>query len=376
MNTYFDNAATTFPKPVAVTEEIMRCLHTYAANPGRGGHRLAREAEEVVRQARAELAAWFSLRDPNRVIFTLNATDAINMAIRGLVRKNDRVLTTVYEHNAVLRVLFELEREEGIEVKVVCPEGDTYTPEDFLPHLDERVKLVCLNHVSNVTGMVLPVEAIARAVKAQSQAHVLVDVSQSAGILPLQGDIDLIAGTGHKHLYGPMGVGFLLVGEGVQLRPWRVGGTGYRSEEPFQPEEMPYLLEAGTPNLPGIAGLLAGMRWVKQHDVQSHEARLLTRFAEGIQHTDFVWYRPARGVGVISLRHPLAGVQEIAAILDGEYDIASRAGLHCAPLAHKKLGTYPEGTLRLSFSLFHSLDDVEYLLDALTTIDAILKKGG
>jgi cysteine desulfurase family protein len=377
MNTYFDNAATTFPKPPEVREAVMECLTTLSANPGRGGHRLARETEALVEEARREVGLLFGRKNPSWVIFTLNATDALNMAIRGVVKPGDKVLTTVYEHNAVLRVLFEMERENLLEVKVVCPAGENYTAEDFLPHLDERVRLVCLNHISNVTGIILPVEEIARVVKEKSGAFVLVDVSQSAGIVSL-GDqnIDLIAGTGHKHLYGPMGIGFLVVKEGMELRPWRVGGTGYRSEEPFQPEEMPYRLEAGTPNLPGIAGLLAGIRWTKGKDALVHERRLLQRFARGIEGTDFVWYRPSEGIGVVSLRYPREGVQELATILDSEYHIASRAGLQCAPLAHKKLGTFPEGTLRLSFSLWHTDEDIDYLIEALTTIDKLLKQGG
>ncbi len=374
MNTYFDNAATTFPKPREVIEAVQQCLTLYAANPGRGGHRLAREAEALVDTTRRELATLFGCGDESNVIFTLNATDAINIAIKGWVKPGDRVLTTVYEHNAVLRVLFELEKKGIIEVKVVCPEGENYTPQDFIPHLDERTSLVCLNHVSNVTGMILPVEAIGQAIKRKSRALVLVDVSQSAGILPVTlGAIDIIAGTGHKHLYGPMGVGFLVLGEGVELEPWRVGGTGYLSEEPLQPREMPFRLEAGTPNLPGIAGLLAGIRWVSRQKSFSHDQRLLATFATGIEKTAFTWYRPNEGVGVVSLTHPLASPQDLATILDGEYDIATRAGLQCAPLAHKKLGTFPSGTLRISFSLFHTEEDVIQLTDILRCIDRILR---
>ncbi|MCX7882813.1 MAG: aminotransferase class V-fold PLP-dependent enzyme [Brevinematales bacterium] len=377
MNTYFDNAATTFPKPHEVKEAITRCLEAFSANPGRGGHRLARQAEALVEEARREVASLFGRRDPSWVIFTLNATDAINMAVRGVVQHGDKVLTTVYEHNAVLRVLFELEREGIIEVKVICPEEEEYTPEDFVPHIGRGVRLVCLNHISNVTGKILPVEDIARVVKTYSDALVLVDVSQSAGMVSLQGeDVDLIAGTGHKHLYGPMGVGFLVVKPGVSLRPWRVGGTGYRSEDLFQPEEMPYRLEAGTPNLPGIAGLLAGIRWVRDKNAFAHDQSLLERFANGIKDTAFMWYRPKRGIGVVSLRHPFVGVQELAMILDSEYDIASRAGLQCAPLVHKKLGTFPEGTLRLSFSLWHTDEDIDFLVEALKTIDLMFKQGG
>ncbi|MFN3660433.1 MAG: aminotransferase class V-fold PLP-dependent enzyme, partial [Brevinematales bacterium] len=170
MNTYFDNAATTFPKPPEVIEQVMQCLTMFSANPGRGGHRLAREAEALVEKARLEIATLFGRKNASWVIFTLNATDALNMAIRGVVKPKDKVLTTVYEHNAVLRVLFEMERENLLEVKVVCPSGENYTPEDFLPHLDERVRLVCLNHISNVTGIILPVKEIAKTVKERSEA--------------------------------------------------------------------------------------------------------------------------------------------------------------------------------------------------------------
>ncbi|URA09256.1 aminotransferase class V-fold PLP-dependent enzyme [Thermospira aquatica] len=377
MNTYFDNAATTFPKPPEVIEKVQECLTRYAANPGRGGHRLAREAESLVETARTEIGRLFGCSRQENVIFTLNATDAINMAIRGWVKPGDRVLATVYEHNAVLRVLFELEKKGIIDVKIVCPQGKNYTPEDFLADLDERTTLVCLNHVSNVTGMILPVEAISQAIKQNSRALVLVDVSQSAGLLHTKlGTIDMIAGTGHKHLYGPMGVGFLVLGEGIELEPWRVGGTGYLSEEPLQPREMPFRLEAGTPNLPGIAGLLAGIRWVSHQDSFSHDQRLVEIFAREIEKTDFTWYRPEQGVGVISLTHPLASPQDLATILDSEYDIASRAGLQCAPLAHKKLGTFPGGTLRVSFSLFHTEEDVLHLTETLRAIDTILRKEG
>jgi cysteine desulfurase family protein len=374
MNTYFDNAATTFPKPVEVRKAVATCLEEFSANPGRGSHRLAREAERIVEECRQELARLYHTPNPHHVIFTLNATDAINMAINGVVKPKDKVLTTVYEHNAVLRVLFELEKQGIIDVQIVCPSGDNYTPQDFLPHLDDRVRLVCLNHASNVTGMILPVEEIAKVIRQRSNALILVDVSQTAGILSLDGRLfDLIGGTGHKHLYGPMGIGFLIVGEALDLKPWRVGGTGYRSEDVFQPREMPYLLEAGTPNLPGIAGLLAGIRWLShQKSPLEHDKQLVTLFLKEMEATRYTIFGSPNNLGVVSLTHSLIDPVDLATILDSEYDIASRAGLHCAPLVHKKLGTFPNGTLRLSFSLWHTDEDIYHLTEVLCTVDQTL----
>jgi cysteine desulfurase/selenocysteine lyase len=372
---YLDNAATSFPKPPAVAESIVDFLEHSAGNPGRSGHALAIAAQTVVDATRSQLAALFGVPDPARIVFALNATDALNMALWGLVRPGDRVVTTSIEHNAVARPLNAM-AERGIEVtRVACAPDGTLDLDDLDRALrSSPVRLVVMCHASNVVGTILPVREAARRAH-EHGALFLLDAAQTAGVLPIdvrEMELDLVAFPGHKSLLGPTGTGGLYVAPGVRPLPLRQGGTGTRSEEEKQPEELPAALEAGTLNTVGIAGLGAALRYLRQRGqqaIRAHEVALTTRLIHGLK--DIPGLRihgtgdPARQVAVVSLSLEGWEPVDVAAALDSSFGIAVRSGLHCAPLAHRTLGTFPRGTVRLSPGCFTTDDDVDQALAAL-----------
>ncbi len=375
MTVYLDNAATSFPKPARVYERLREYLERYGGCPGRGGYRMAKEAEAVVADTRALLAELFSVQDPERIVFTLNATDALNMAIKGTVMPGDHVVTTVLEHNSVSRPLNRLERKGLIQVTRVgvSPEGRV-DPEDIRHALTARTTLVAVIHGSNVTGALQPVEAIGPLVR-QHGAWFLVDASQTAGAVPIdveRAGIDLLAFPGHKALLGLPGTGGLYVGPRVRLAPWREGGTGVLSELPLQPEMLPYALEAGSPNTLGLAGLRESLQFILQYGmswIRTHELALTQRLLDGVN-TDgrFKVYGPADSahrVAVISLNLPGCPPEAVAERLDRAAGIAVRAGLHCAPGAHQALGTFPRGTVRISPGYFTTEEEIDACLRAL-----------
>lgn len=355
---YLDNAATSYPKPPDVATAIAGFLAGKAGNPGRSGHRLALAAHGVVADTRRLLAVLLGAGDPARLVFTLNATDALNLALHGLLRPGDRVVTTSMEHNAVARPLAAL-AESGVRVdRVRCARDGSLDPADLERELRlAPTRLVAMTHASNVCGTVLPV------VEAADLAHrhgalILVDAAQTAGVLPIdvtaQG-IDLLAVPGHKGLLGPTGTGALYVAPGVELRPIRQGGTGSRSEQLRQPDELPDRLEAGTLNTVGIAGLGAAVRSLGEDGlarVRAHEQALTARLLAGLAEIPGVRvYGPgdaARQVAVVSVTVDGWDPLDLGAALDTSFGIAVRSGLHCAPLAHRTLGTYPQGTVRLA----------------------------
>ena len=361
---YLDHAATSFPKPERVLEAMHACARTTAANPGRSGHRLSVEAANLVEDTRQALARFFAFPRPERVVFTLNATDALNMAIKGVLKPGDHVITSVLEHNSVSRPLNRLERDGVITLTRLEVGADQRIEPDavaraFVP----RTRLVALTHVSNVTGTLQPVEAVGRIVR-EHNALLLVDAAQSAGVVPLdmaQANIDLLAFTGHKALLGPMGTGGLVVGERADVAPWREGGTGGDSSDPLQPRIYPYRLEGGTPNVMGLAGLREGLRVIVERGLSTilpHERGLLACFMNSLKDPSrYGWHGADKtlanhaGVGLLGFTLPGMAPAELAAILDGEFEIAIRAGLHCAPYAHRHLGTFPEGTVRLSVGI-------------------------
>lgn len=372
---YLDNAATSFPKPPAVAESIVDFLERSAGNPGRSGHALAVAAQTVVAATRSQLAALFGVPDPARIVFALNATDALNMALWGLLQPGDRVVTTSIEHNAVARPLHAM-AERGIEVtRVACAPDGTLDLDDLDRALRSGpVRLVAMCHASNVVGTILPVrEAVQRA--HEHGALFLLDAAQTAGVLSIDAremGLDLLAFPGHKALLGPTGTGGLYVAPGVRLSPLRQGGTGTRSEEERQPEELPAALEAGTVNTVGIAGLGAALRYLQQRGqqaIRAHEVALTTRLIEGLM--DIPGLRihgtgdAERQVATVSLSLESWEPVDVAAVLDSSFGIAVRSGLHCAPLAHRTLGTFPRGTVRLSAGCFTTDDDVDQALAAL-----------
>lgn len=370
---YLDSAATTFQKPPAVEAAMVEALRTMSS-PGRGGYGAALAAADAAFDCRSELAELYGLHSPEQVVFTLNATHALNIAIKTLVPPGGRVVVSGYEHNAVTRPLAAL----GAEVltagsPLFCPEASL---DAFAALVDGSVGAVICNHVSNVFGFIQPVEAVAAICRARG-VPLIVDDSQAAGVLPLdltELGAAFAAMPGHKGLYGPQGTGVLLCGEGVTPRTLLEGGTGSLSIQQEMPEFLPDRLEAGTHNMPGIAGLLAGVRYVRRRGVEAicrRERRLAQMAAEELRGLPgvTVYARPDlhAQTGVLSFTAEGREVEALGQAL-GERGIAVRAGLHCAPLAHRSAGTLGGGTVRLSFSDFNTPEEVEYLVSALGEI--------
>jgi len=371
---YFDNAATTFPKPESVYRAMDQFFRTSAGNPGRGTHRLALAAGEVIDETRQLLARLFHAPDPVRVIFTASTTDALNLALHGLLKPGDHVVTSSMEHNAVVRPLCALE-EQGVMVTCVpCAADGSLNPEEVLAAMRPETRLVVIIHASNVTGTILPIEAIGAQVR-QRDALLLVDAAQTAGVLPIDVqamNIDLLAFPGHKGLFGAPGTGGLVVGERAHLHPIRQGGTGTHSEQEKQPTELPEGFETGTLNSVGIAGLGAGVRFVLEQGVEqihAHESAVMRRLLDGLSTIPgLTIYGPAdieRQVGVVSVCLANWEPMDVGVALDQDYDIAVRTGLHCAPAAHRTIGTFPTGTVRLSPGYFTTFEDVERVITAL-----------
>jgi len=378
-NYYFDNAATSWPKPERVYRAVDTALRL-GGSPGRSGHQRTLAAERQLYEARVRVAAFFGARNPSSLIFTLNATDALNMAIKGLVKRGDHVITTPFEHNSVARPLNAMVRDGLISLEEIpcTPEGSLDVAA-YRRLFKENTALVVSTHASNVTGQLLPVEelgAIARARK----VPFLLDAAQTAGVYPLDmGDlpVDMMAFAGHKGTLGPQGTGGLLIQEGILLRPWREGGTGSRSHEVLQPSVMPDYLEAGTMNMPGIAGLEAGIDYIESvglETIRNHEIKLATLLREGLQGIPgarvYGPANPAEAVAVVSFTLEGVDCGDIGFILEEVHGILSRTGLHCAPGAHRCLGTFPQGTVRLSPGYSTSEEDTAHVLKAVAEIAA------
>jgi len=372
---YLDNASTTWPKPETVTRETQRFLAEDAANPGRGGHRMSLRAGRLVEEVRSRLTRFIDGEDHRRLIFTLNCTDALNMAIKGCLKQGDHVITTVLEHNSVLRPLRGLADARVIEMDCVPMSGEGFIdPQAVAAAWRPNTRLVALNHASNVLGTLQPIEEVGRLVR-QRGGLFLVDAAQSIGVVDIsvrRMNIDLLAFSGHKELLAPMGTGGLYVSPRVSMRPWREGGTGGDSLSARHPEEWPTFLEAGTANAVGIAGLGAGLDFVQRRGsgaLLAHARRLVQRLADQLRDDPrFVVHGPAGGdgrVGVLSLSVVEMESEEVAAVLDESFDIAVRAGLHCAPLVHQALGTAPGGTVRVSVGPFNTLEDIDAVVGAL-----------
>lgn len=373
MTIYLDNAATSYPKPESVYQAVMHAMREVGASPGRGGHRLSLEAGRILFQAREAAAALFSAPDSSRMIFTHSATEALNMALRGTLVSGDHVITTSMEHNSLLRPLHLLERQ-GVALTVVPagPDG-AVDPDDVRRALTPRTRMIAVGHVSNVSGTIQPVARLS-AIAREAGALFLLDAAQSAGSIPIDvgsGAIDLLAAPGHKGLYGPQGTGLLYAAPHVALAPLLAGGTGTSSTFEEQPETLPEGFEAGTHNLPGIAGLKAGMEFVMGQGVAvigAHERGLVTYAMERLQRLPQVTLHSpsdpdARGA-VLSFTVAGRDSAALAFELDQRFDIAVRAGLHCAPRAHRTLGTFSGGTVRMSPGWFTTREDVAMFVEA------------
>jgi cysteine desulfurase / selenocysteine lyase len=379
---YLDNAATSFPKPESVYQALDHFARTSLANPGRAGHRMAVAAERELDAARHALNQFFRGAAPERWIFTLNCTDGLNIAIKGAVQPGDHVVTTDLEHNSISRPLAALEKSGAITLTRVAADSGYVDPQAIKKALTPKTSLVAMTHASNVLGTVQPIAAIAAIVR-ETNALFLVDAAQSAGVVPIDlraTPIDLLAFPGHKALYGPTGTGALYIGQRTdgKLRAWREGGTGGDSSSATQPAVLPYFLEGGTPNVLGVAGLAAGIAWVAERgpdSLRQHEVAMLQQVVDWVQDSDG-WrvagrWDPETHVGALSLLTPEGlAPQDLGAILDTSFDIAVRPGLHCAPYIHRALGTFPDGTLRLSPGPFTTPDEIASFTSALSEITA------
>ncbi len=373
---YFDNAATSWPKPPGVTAAMVHFMDHIGANPGRAAHRQAIESGRIVYNAREAICELFHAPDPLRVVFGANVTAALNLALLGLLRTGDHVITSSMEHNSMMRPLRALE-STGVEVTVMpCSAQGTLQAFDIEAAIRPNTKLVALNHASNVIGTLLPVAEVGRICR-KHHLLLLVDAAQTAGAYPvdMQADrIDLLAFTGHKSLGGPMGTGGLIVGERVdegQLEPLIRGGTGSRSEHELQPDFMPDMYESGTPNVVGLAGLEAGVRWVLEQGmsaIRAHEVSLAQRLIDGLRQisgvTVYGTLDAERQTATVSFNIDGIASSEVGLRLDDEYGILCRIGLHCSPAAHKTMGTFPGGTVRFGLSAFTTLDEVHIAIDA------------
>jgi cysteine desulfurase family protein len=375
---YLDNAATSFPKPEAVYQALDRFARHDLANPGRAGHKMALAAERALDDCRHLLNRLFHGKEPERFVFTLNCTDALNMAFKGVLADGDHVITTDLEHNSVSRPLRKMELEDRITLsRLHADSSGTVNPDDFRASITPRTRLIALTHASNVLGTVQPIAEVGRIAR-EHDLLFLVDAAQTAGVLPIdvqEMNIDLLAFPGHKSLLGPTGTGALYVGPRAKPRAWREGGTGGDSSSETQPREYPYFLEGGTPNVLGVAGLAAGIGYVQERsmaDIHAHEVglveRLLRRLDEIGEYEVFGHRAMTRRVGTLSFRSPRLPASDLGGILDSEFDVAIRPGLHCAPYVHRSLGTFPDGTVRVSPGPFNTADDIDRLADALAEI--------
>jgi cysteine desulfurase family protein len=377
---YFDNAATSWPKPPGVAAAMTYFINEVGANAGRSGHRRAVASSRVVYAAREAVAKLFNAPDSLRVVFGMNITEAINLALLGMLRPGDHVITTSMEHNAVMRPLRALEAQ-GVRLTVVpcTPEG-CLDSEEIRKAIRSETKLIVVNQASNVVGTVLPVAEIGRIAR-ENELLLLVDAAQTAGAYPIdmQEDyIDLLAFTGHKSLYGPMGTGGLILGERVDaacIEPLKRGGTGSRSEKEEQPTFLPDKFESGTQNVVGLAGLEASVRWILDQGVdaiRAHEVLLLEQLLGGLETIDGVTlygtHDPELQTATVSFTIEGMAPSEIGLRLDETYGIMSRVGLHCAPAAHKTIGTFPVGTVRFGLSAFNTEEEIQAGLEAVRAL--------
>ena len=375
---YLDNAATTYPKPRAVLDAMARLYADYGVNPGRSGYDLCMVAGEMVHTTRKQLAAFFGCSDPNRVVFASNASDALNILLQGVVGDGDHVISTAVEHNSVIRPLNHLARDHGARVEYVPVGADCRVdPDDIRRRLRPETRLVMVNHGSNVVGTIQPAAEIGRLCRERGVLFAI-DAAQTAGVVPIHMTdmcIDVVAFTGHKSLLGPTGIGGLCVGDQVEIRPTRWGGTGVKSAYPYHLDDYPYRLEVGTVNVLGVAGLHFAQEYLAEKGIETiyrHEMELFAQLQAGLQAIDRVSL-----MGTTSLEHRLPVLAftvdgldpaDIGTMLDVDYQIATRTGLQCAPLIHEQLGTTPRGAVRMSLGPTNTLEHVERAVAAVAEI--------
>ena len=382
---YLDNGATSYPKPDEVYTFMDSFYRNFGVNPGRSGYDLCMETGAVVDTTRKMLADLFNGNDPNRLCFSYNSTDALNLIIFGMLQQGDHAITTTLEHNSVLRPLYHQIKFNHVEVDYVPFDTNGFVdPEEIKQKIKANTRLVIVNHASNVIGAVQPVEAIGRICR-EHDVPFAIDASQSAGKIPIdieQMHIDVVAFTGHKSLLGPTGIGGLYVREGIEIRHTRAGGTGVRSAHRMHLDEYPYRLEYGTGNVVGIAGIHASLKWIQEKgmdQIHHHEMKLTRMLRDGLREIDGILLygqdELADHIAVLSFNIDGMEALNTGTLLDGEYNIACRTGLHCAPLVHEQLGTDKiGGTVRIGIGPFNTEEHIQTAIQAVAEIADFQKK--
>jgi len=375
---YFDNAATSYPKPESVYESIYKFMKEIGASSGRGAYRKALEADRIIYETRRKIGRLFGIKDVSRIIFTANATDSLNLALKGFLTPGSHVVTTGMEHNAVWRPLKRLQHEREIDITPVqCDSEGKLSAPDLANAIKYKTKLVVLLHASNVVGTIMPIAEIGRITK-ENGIPLLVDTAQTAGVYPIDVEelnIDMLAFTGHKGLLGPQGTGGLYIREGIELEPLKEGGTGGDSILETQPPYLPDRYEAGTLNVPGLVGLGAGVSFILSEGVKTIRQkeivltqRLIDKLSEIPEITIYGAKKVTKQVGVVSINVADYPPEDIGYNLDQSYGIMVRTGLHCAPCAHRTIGTIERGTLRVGLGYFNTTEEIDYFVQSIKSI--------
>lgn len=376
---YLDNGSTTFPKPDEVYDYMDQFYRNFGVNPGRSGYDLCMEAGEIVEETRRLLAQFFNGKNPDRLCFSYNSTDALNLAIFGMLKQGDHAITTTLEHNSVLRPLYHLWKFNGVEVDYIGIDKNGFVdPDDFPKKFKKNTRLVAVNHASNVLGTIQPIREIGRYCR-DAEIPFVIDSSQSAGKIPVdiqESNVDVVTFTGHKSLLGPTGIGGLYVRNGVDIRHTRAGGTGIRSAARMHLEEYPYRLEYGTLNTVGVAGLYAGLKWVLKKgldELHKHEMDLTRKLRDGLREVEGVVLYCQENledhISIIPFNITGSKALDTGVRLDSDYNIACRAGLHCAPLVHQQINTADShGAVRFSVGPFNTEEHIEKAVAAVKEI--------
>lgn len=372
---YLDNGSTSYPKPHEVYDFMDRFYRNFGVNPGRSGYDLCLEAGKIVEKTRKLLTQYFKGKNPKRLCFSYNSTDALNLAIFGMLKKGDHAITTTLEHNSVLRPLYHLQKDNGVEVDYLGFDKNGFVdPDDFPRKFKKNTKLVVINHASNVLGTIQPIQEIGRYCR-EAGIPLVIDSSQSAGKIPVdiqELNVDVVAFTGHKSFLGPTGIGGLYVRDGIDIRHTRAGGTGIRSAQRTHLDEYPYRLEYGTLNTVGVAGLYAGLKWGLEKgfdELHRHEMKLTTMLRDGLKDikgvTLYCQDDLKNHISIVLFNIKGFKALETGAKLDAEFNIACRAGLHCAPLVHKQIKTEDiQGAVRFAVGPFNTKEHIEKAVDA------------
>ena len=378
MGIYLDNAATSFPKPKEVADAVYDFMINNGTSSGRGSYKKAMQSDYIVYECRKLIGNLFNFDDPKKVVFTSNVTDSLNIAIRGILKENDHVITSSLEHNAVWRCLKTLEKDINIKIDTVeCSKDGITNPEGIKKYIRKDTALIVFTQASNVLGTIQPVKEIGKIAR-ENNIVFLVDAAQSAGAMKIdikEDNIDILAFTGHKSLLGPMGTGGLIINTDIDIKPLKAGGTGGDSAYEYQPDYYPNHLEIGTSNVSGIAGLRAAIKFLNKEGIDNihNKEKKLTKYALQRLETvkDIEIYGPKdceKILSVISFNIKNKRPEDISTILDQKYDIMLRAGLHCAPTAHSVINTKDRGSLRIGIGYFNTKDDIDKLVEALNNL--------